>query len=182
MSNIRFKEFLLNEEKSYLSQRVGDILTALHDLEEDIDNLGSRHVNRMAESIVNQIRRILHSNWSEKQMKYLKPLQKAGVAIMKAIEDKGDIKGILASATKEIEELSSKLGIPVSDIGNDVKGEPAVLEEPPKEEEPQQQDQSGLEQPSEPPVDPSMAGAQPGMMPEPTMPPNVPMPGQGQQI
>tara|TARA_Y100000034_G_scaffold55520_1_gene68029 strand:+ start:401 stop:907 length:507 start_codon:yes stop_codon:yes gene_type:complete len=163
-----FKHFLLNEEKSYLGQRISDILTALHDLQEDIENLGSRHINRMAESIVNQIRRVLHSNWSDKQHKSLKSLQKSGVAIMKAIEEKGDIKAVLASATKEIEELSGKLGRPVSDIGDSAEGEPAVLDPP---EEPQ---------PEQPPQQPP-AGEQPGQMPGATQPPNMPMPGQGIQ-
>lgn len=165
-----FKYFLLNEEKSYLSQRVNDILTALHDLEEDIENLGTRHITRMAESIVNQIRRVLHSNWSEKQHKSLKVLQKAGVAIMKAIEEKGDLKAILASATQEIEKLSGDLGNPVSDIGDKLKGEPAVLEPPPEE--------------TETPETPEMPGQMqmpgpPGQMPGNTMPPNINMPGQG---
>ena len=172
MSNMAFKHFLLNEEKSYLNQRIGDILTALHDLQEDIENLGSRHINRMAESIVNQIRRVLHSNWSEKQTKSLKSLQKAGVAIMKAIEEKGDIKAMLASATKEIEELSGKLGTPVSDIGDSAEGDPAVLE-PPPEPEPEPE-------PEQPPQQPP-AGEQQGQMPGATMPPNMPMPGQGIQ-
>ena len=173
MSNMEFKHFLLNEEKSYLGQRISDILTALHDLEGDIENLGSRHINRMAESIVNQIRRVLHSSWSEKQHKSLKHLQKSGVAIMKAIEEKGDIKATLASATKEIEELSGKLGNPVSDIGDTAEGEPAVLEDPPPPEE-------NPEVPQEaPPAGP--AGTMPGQQPGASMPPNMPMPGQGIQ-
>lgn len=167
MERMGFKYFLLNEEKSYLGQKISDILTALHDLLEDIDNLGSRHVNRMAESIVNQIRRVLHSNWSEKQHKNLRVLQKVGVAIMKAIEDKGDLNSVLASSAKEIEKLTGDLGRPVSDFGN-IKGQPAVLEEPPEEEQdPNQQMPSGP------------TGEMPGQMPAPTMPPNVMMPGQG---
>jgi hypothetical protein len=173
MSNMQFKHFLLNEEKSYLSQRISDVLTALHDLQEDIENLGSRHINRMAESIVNQIRRVLHSNWSEKQHKSLKSLQKAGVGIMKAIEEKGDIKAVLASATQEIEELSGKLGHPVSDIGDSAQGEPAVLEPPPEGEE-------NPEVPQEaPPAGP--AGEMPGTQPGTPPPPGMPMPGQGMQ-
>jgi hypothetical protein len=164
---MQFKHFLLNEEKSYLSQRISDILTALHDLQEDIENLGSRHINRMAESIVNQIRRVLHSNWSEKQHKSLKSLQKAGVGIMKAIEEKGDIKAVLASATQEIEELSGKLGHPVTDIGDASDGEPAVLEPPPEPEE-------NPEVPQEaPPAGP--AGEMPGQQPGATPPPGPPM-------
>lgn len=175
MSNMGFKHFLLNEERSYLGQRVSDILTALHDLEEDIDNLGSRHVNRMAEAIVNQIRRVLHSNWSEKQHKSLKSLQKAGVAIMKAIEEKGDIKATLASATKELEELSGNLGRPVSDIGDTADGQPAVLEPPDQQQQPE-----NPEVPQEAPQ-PGPAGEMPGQMPGATQPPNMPMPGQGIQ-
>ena len=41
-----------------------------------------------AEDIANQIRKILHASWPRSEHKYLKVLQKCGVALMKAIEDK----------------------------------------------------------------------------------------------
>lgn len=151
---MEFKDFLINEEKSYLSHRIGDVLTALHDLDGDLDNLGSRQLNRMAEAIVNQIRRILHSQWSDKQIKTLKNLQKIGVGIMRAIDEKGDIKAVIKSATQELEGLSGKMGEPVSDV--DMKGKPAKLKEP---------------EPEKPAPE---AGGMPGQMPDPGLQPGMP--------
>lgn len=111
-----FKYFLLNEEKSYLGHRVGDVLTAMQDVQEDMPNLGSRHLTKIAEDLVDQIRKILHSSWSGKNQKYLKDLQKIAVAIKKTIEDKGDLKEILPAALQSMQQLSSKLGVKVNNL------------------------------------------------------------------
>ena len=112
----RFKEFLLNEEKSYLGHRVAGVLTAMQDTQDDMPNLGSRHLNKIAEDLVDQIRKILHSSWSGKNQRYLKDLQKIAVAIKKTIEEKGDLKQLLPSATQSMQELSGKLGVKLNNL------------------------------------------------------------------
>lgn len=112
----RFKVFLLNEERSFLGHRVGDVLTSMQDIQTDMENLGSRQLTRMAEDLVNQIRKILHSNWSPKSLKHLKELQRIGVAIQKTIEEKGDLKEILPAATQSLQQLSGKLGVKVNTL------------------------------------------------------------------
>ena len=81
----KFKQFLINEQSSYLGKRVGDVLTAMQDTQDHLPNLGARHLTKIAEDIVNQIRKILHGSWSPKNQNELKELQKIGVAIMKTI-------------------------------------------------------------------------------------------------
>ena len=120
---ISFKNFLLNENKEYLGQRIGDILTAVQDLSQNSDGMGTRQLVVNSERIVNQIRRILHSNWSKPEMKFLEVLQKVGVSIARAIEDKDDLAEILPSVSEELEKLVSKMGVPVHSLGvpaNDV--------------------------------------------------------------
>jgi len=149
-----FKYFLLNEETSYFSHKVSNILTALHDLKGDMKHLGSRQLNRMAEAVVNQIRKILHSHWSDKQFNHLKKLQQVGVGIMKAIEEKGDVKATILGAIESLEGMTGKMKEPVSDI--DMGGEPAKLAK------------GKPEQPKQPQVDPmqqQMQQYQPGVMP-----------------
>lgn len=68
---MRFKQFLLNENKAYLGQKVGDILTAVKEINDDSKTMGSRDLVRFSERVVNQIRRILHSNWSKEEKKFL---------------------------------------------------------------------------------------------------------------
>ena len=111
-----FKKFLLNEEKNYLGHRVGDVLTAAQELEQDMENLGSRHLNRLADNVVNQIRKILHGHWGSKSEKHLQKLQRIGVAIKKTIEDKGDLKQILPTAVQELQNISGQLGVKVNNL------------------------------------------------------------------
>lgn len=110
----KFGLFLVNEEKSYLGHRVGDVLTAMQDIQQDMPNLGTRHLTKIAEDLVNQIRKIIHGSWSPKYFKHLQELQKVGVAIMRTIEEKGDLKELIPTATQMLQSLSSKLGVKVN--------------------------------------------------------------------
>jgi hypothetical protein len=105
-----FKTYLLNEDRAFLGQKVNKILTAAHDIEADMEHMGSRQIIRLCDDIVNQIRKILHNQWSPSQRKHLIPLQKIAVAIKKTIEDKGNLRELIPSAIEELELVSSKLG------------------------------------------------------------------------
>lgn len=146
---MQFKQFLLNETRSYLGQKVGDILTAAHELRDDSKNMGSRDLTRFSERIVNQIRRILHSHWPKEEKKHLLTLQKVAVAIMKAIEEKDDLHGTIAGAAAELEKLTADLGVPIHRLGSSPK---AQSEQPKGTAEPekpatQQQPQNIMDQP-----------------------------------
>lgn len=112
----RFSNFLINEEKSYLGHRVGDVLVSLQDLQGDLENMGTRQLSRYAEEVVNQIRKILHSRWSPKYQNQLKELQKIGVAIQKTIDERGDLKQLLPAAVKSLESLSGRLGVKINNL------------------------------------------------------------------
>lgn len=115
---MRFKEFILNEQKVYLSQKVGDILTAAQELKNDAKNMGSRDLSRFSERIVNQIRRVLHSYWSKENQRHLKSLQKVGVALMKSIKEKGDLENIISGVAGELEKVVKDMGVPINKIGS----------------------------------------------------------------
>jgi hypothetical protein len=150
----------------------------MQDLQNDMENLGSRHLTRLAEEIVNQIRKIIHSQWSPKNQKHLEELQKIGVGILKTIEDKGDLKEILPAATQALQNLSGALGAKVNDLqapeqeqGEDITQDdfeltgdgPNQVQEDPNQGDPNQ--------------DPMAAGApQAGMQPPPPAPGGQPMP------
>jgi hypothetical protein len=167
---IGFRDFLLNENRAYLGQRLGDILNALQDLNDNAQGLGTRQLVSNSENIVNQIRRILHTRWSDREEPHLKTLQKVGVGIMKAIEEKDDLPGVLQSASQEVEQLMGRLDVPANKLatppetespqGDDGKQEPSPPEEPPSEptQAPQGAPQPGPQAPA------------PGGMPQP-MPP-----------
>lgn len=111
---IKFKEYLLTEGKQFLTDRVKDVLEGVEDLISAGKQLGARQLLRNSESIVNQIRKILHQSWSRTEYKHLKVLQKCGVAIMKTIDEKGDLRDVLNSVRKELVHLLKKLGVNVS--------------------------------------------------------------------
>lgn len=172
----RFKEHLLNEERSFLGHKVGDVLTSMQDVQNDLENLGTRQLTRMAEDLVNQIRKILHGSWSPKSFKHLKELQRVAVAIQKTIEEKGDLKEILPAATQTVQDLSGKLGVKVNTLkapempGEDVSQNDFQLTgQGPAPKQPQQQ-QGAPGQGQMPPQGapqggpPPQGGGQPGMM------------------
>lgn len=111
-----FKSFLINEEKSHLGHRVNDVLSGMEDVQKDMDNLGSRHLNRLAEDLVNQIRKILHSQWSPKSFKHLEKLQSIGVVLAKTIEEKGDLRELLPNVIKATQQIAGKLGVKINNL------------------------------------------------------------------
>jgi len=111
-----FKLFLLNEGRAYLGHKVNDVLTSMQDLQNDMGDLGSRHLNRLAEQIVNEIRKILHSQWAPRNYKHLKELQKVAVAVQSTIEEKGDLREILPAAVQNLQSLAGRLGVKVNDL------------------------------------------------------------------
>ena len=112
-----FRNFLLNEQHSYLSHRVGDVLTSVHELVRGGKQIGARQLVRHSQGVVNQIRKILHTSWPKTEYKYLRRLQRCGVALAKCIDEKGDLKEVLNSVRHEIEELSDKIGQPINTLG-----------------------------------------------------------------
>jgi hypothetical protein len=112
----KFKTFLLNEQRNYLGRKVAGVLTPMQELQDDMQNMGARHLIRMAEKIVNEIRKILHSHWETHQQKHLKELQRVAVALQKSIDEKGDLREIIPSATQSLQTLSGKLGVKVNNL------------------------------------------------------------------
>ena len=113
-----FRHYILNESKSHLSQKMGDILAATQALSEDAPQLGNRQLIRAAQGIVNQIRRILHDSWPDETLTTLKMLQKVGVALMRAIDSNADMRATLASAVQVMEKGSDHLKEPINNIGS----------------------------------------------------------------
>lgn len=113
-----FKNYLILEKREYLADRIGDILTGVQELLEAGKQIGARQLVKNSQSIVNQIRRVLHSTWSRGDTKYLKMLQKAGVALAKTIDEKGDLRDTLQSVDAELNKILDKLGVPLNQLGS----------------------------------------------------------------
>ncbi len=114
---MKFKQFLLSEQQDYFAHKLGDLLTNVHELLIGGKQIGTRNLVKNTEGLVNQIRKILHSSWPNTYVKYLKRLQRCGVGLMRAIDEKGDLQDVLNSVRFEVEHLSQKLGKPINNLG-----------------------------------------------------------------
>jgi hypothetical protein len=134
---MRFKKFLLTEQRNYFSHRVGDVLTSVHELIRGGKQIGARQLVRHSQVVVNQIRKILHTSWPKSEYKYLVKLQKCGVALAKCIDEKGDLRETLNGVRHEIERLVEKIGNPINTLA---APEMEKNDEEPKQKQPAQPD------------------------------------------
>lgn len=153
-----------------MNHQIGDILTSIQNLEQDLGGMGVRQIARISEDIVSQIRKILHGQWSPKQMKHLKELQKVAVAIKKAIEEKDDLKELIPQLSQTVQSISTKLGVKQNDLQS------AEQEEGPMPMPPQMQLTGNGPQPGQPPGQQPPPMAPPGQVPmgQPPGPPPMP--------
>lgn len=112
-----FKQFILNENKQFFASQCGDILSAIQNLEEESEYIGTRNLVRYSQNIANNLRNLIHSHWTDDLQSHLKELQKVGVAILKAIEESSDLLEVIKSSRNSLEELVKKLGLPINDVG-----------------------------------------------------------------
>jgi hypothetical protein len=164
---ISFRKYLLNESDEYMGNKIGDVLTALHDLVEQGSSMGTRQLMFNVEAVVRQIRGILHTNWSKEEQKHLHTLQKVGVSLMKGIDGKNknkeDIGSVIQGAVQEIEELAKKMGTPQNNLGS-----PAAPDKAPETlQQPQKTPPKGKSAPT-PPNGPEAAPTPPGEPPKQT--------------
>jgi hypothetical protein len=113
-----FRHFLILEQEEYFAQKVGDVLTALQSLADDAPNMGNRQLIKLSEKIVDQMRKILEGRWAKEEEPYLKLVQKAAVALAKAIDTNEKMAEVIASAKQELEALQQKIGAPINNIGS----------------------------------------------------------------
>ena len=162
--------FLLNEDKNHLGNRVNNILTSMQDLHDDMENLGTRHFNRLVDELVNEMRKVLHGEWSARNQKFLSDLQKVAVALKKTLEDKGDLKEIFPAALQSLQNLAGKLGVKVNDV------------QAPEAEGGQEISQDDFQlTPEEPQQDPNQMQPDPNQMPPDMGQPMPQDPNMGQQ-
>lgn len=147
---MNFKQFLLNENVAFFNQRVGDILNALQDLNQDGKQMGTRFLMSNAEKIVNQMRSLLHQNWPQTKQKDIKTIQKCAIALMKGIDEKSDLPQIISKCVQNLQTIGTETPVNqmASPVGQEVpkeapknsgKGvsEPILPQAQPKQQKPQ---------------------------------------------
>jgi hypothetical protein len=116
---MEFKDFILAEADQYFAQRVSGILEALQDLNDSAGDMGTRHLVSNAQGIVNQIRRVVHTHWPQREEPSLKTLQKCGVAIMRAIEEKDDLPSVLKACQSHVEAIAGSQDKPTNSLATE---------------------------------------------------------------
>ena len=144
-----FKKFLITENKKFLGKKLGDVLNSLNDIQEDAPNLGQRHLVRLAEKEVNNLRSILKKSWSEPiKQNYLPDVQRVAYNLANTIEEKGDLREMLPQALQELQTVSGRLGVKMNqlqgvpveggeDVGPedfDITGQVPAEQQPPSEQ------------------------------------------------
>jgi hypothetical protein len=100
-----------------LAQRVADIAVPFKTSTTPL-RTWQGHLVSNSQTIVNQIRRVIH-HWPQSEEQNLITLQRCGVAIMKTIDEKGDLVEILKSCGQHLSGISGKNEAPVNDLGED---------------------------------------------------------------
>lgn len=113
-----FKQFLLLENEQFLAVQMNNVLQDLQDLQDEIENIGTKNLVKTSQLIANNIRNIIKSHWEISTNKPLVSLQKCGVAILKAIQEKSDLKDVFPSLIEEIQKAISQMKEPVNRIAN----------------------------------------------------------------
>jgi hypothetical protein len=112
-----FKQFLLTENKKFFGKKIGEIVNSLADIGQDAPNLGARHLVRLAEKEVNNLRSVLKKSWSEQiKQDYLPDVQRVAYNLAKTIEDKGDLRDVLPQVLQDLENLSGRLGVKMNQL------------------------------------------------------------------
>jgi len=184
-----FKDYLMNESRVVLGQRIGDIANAAAHLGEEAPNMGKRQIIKHVERLAAMIRRILHGSWHKRETNNLKKLQKVGVGLLKAIDEKGELEPVIQSGANELQTVLQNLQTPIHQAGtpegqhSSEKGakEQAVDKPHHKSQEKEEKEPQGPVQ--QPPPEGTIPPGVPGQMPPgPTPPipggPAPPMPGQ----
>lgn len=126
-----FRSFLLVEQEEFLAQKVGDVLSALQSLASDSPNMGNRQLIKIADNIVGEMRKILEGRWPKEEEPHLRAIQKAAVAMAKAIDTNEKMPDIIAGAKSELEKVQQKIGAPLHDLGSGVEKDKGSKADPP---------------------------------------------------
>lgn len=108
----------MNEREDFLTRCISDILNAIQDLNDAAEDMGARQLVSKSQTIVNQMRRTIHTHWPQSERPNLEKLQKCAVSIMKAIEEKDDLQSVLKACQSHLESISGDSEKPANQILN----------------------------------------------------------------
>jgi hypothetical protein len=114
--DLDFRSFVLNENRAFLGEEIGNILTSLQEIQEEASKIGTKNLVRFTDKIVCQIRSLLGGHWSGEDIKFLKSMQKVGIALAKALEENDSLDQVISGAISEIESTLKSMNVPVNNL------------------------------------------------------------------
>jgi hypothetical protein len=114
---LNFRKFIVLENLQLFGDKVGNLLKDLQELQENYKDIGMNSTCQTIEKIIADIQPILTGHWDSSNKKYLKGLQKVGVALSKLLEEKDDFDKVLADCVEELKNITTKLNVPINDLG-----------------------------------------------------------------
>lgn len=114
---MRFKHFLLNEDRMNLANRVGDIMSALKDFQPMSDKSSNASLTA-AKNIVSEIRKVTRNTDPRDNKQHVEKLVDVGVMLSNAIEGQGDktLSQATDAAIAAMTKIVRDLGSPLNDI------------------------------------------------------------------
>jgi len=119
---MRFKEYLLNEQKEFLAAKVGDILASLQQLKDS--NAKKKDLSDIVDSIVSRIRALINSDFGDENKKNIVSLRDVAFYLKNSIENNADMGEVMSNSISALEDIVSNLGQPINKL--------AVTDTPPK--------------------------------------------------
>jgi hypothetical protein len=140
---MRFKDYLLNEQKEYLASKIGDILASLQELKDS--NAKKRDLSEIIDSIVSKIRSLINSDFGDENRSSIVALRDVAFYLKNSIENNADMDEVMSNSISALENVTSKLGQPInklavtdsspkSDFGQTSK--PIIPNKPPDQSKP----------------------------------------------
>ena len=146
-NELDFRSFVLNENRMFLGQEIGNILTALQEIQDEAKKIGTKNLVRFTDRIVCQTRSLLGGHWSDDDVKFLKGMQKVGVALAKALDESDNLEETISSCVGEIQNILKKMNVPVNNLAVTPKEAGPLPETSPK----------NIMGPTEPDISPELA-------------------------
>lgn len=116
---MRFKDFLLNEDRTSLAERIGDILSALQELAPVAEKKTQASLSA-AKSIVAQIRNIVRNTDPKDNKEVMDKMVDTGVMLSKSVDGTGDktLPEAANTAISDLKKVVAKLGAPINTIAS----------------------------------------------------------------
>lgn len=117
---MEFKDFLINENKTLFSQRLGDILNALEELSSDPKSIDKERVMAIKNQIVSNFLR--GQTWAD-ELKYPSKMMtiiafNLAKSIDRQAENSPEVSAVINSSIENIKQINKKLSIPNNQLAS----------------------------------------------------------------